>query len=148
MLARTWCLHCWGPGSIPGRELRSHKLRGAAKKQSKRKNKQKHWIKPQVQELGTNRTMLGPAWESGFRVKCLHCSWYTRGRLQYKGYKLDKPFGTGRWKVTGYPEEALLPEKIKSLWNNTSTSLFISHVVSLDRNQQKHLWGPLFGGVV
>ena len=24
-MVRTWHFHCWGPGSIPGRELRSRK---------------------------------------------------------------------------------------------------------------------------
>ena len=32
-MVRTQCLHCHGWDSIPGRELRSHKLRGVAKKE-------------------------------------------------------------------------------------------------------------------
>ena len=34
-VVKTWCFHYDGLGSIPGRELRSHKPSGAAKKKKK-----------------------------------------------------------------------------------------------------------------
>ena len=40
-MVSTWCFHCWGQGSIPGRELRSPKPGGVAKK--KKINFQRRW---------------------------------------------------------------------------------------------------------
>ena len=37
LVLRIQCFHCHGLGSIPGQELRSHKLCGAAKKKKERK---------------------------------------------------------------------------------------------------------------
>ena len=35
-VVRTWCFHSWGPGSVPGSEMRFHKPHGEAKNRLKK----------------------------------------------------------------------------------------------------------------